>query len=352
MAVAQDLPSAREPRAVPALRELRGLGRLRQQARHADQQPGADPGPLRVDLPGDEGGGGRDRGPALLRAQRRRLPGHRPGRLAGHHLRLGGAGRLDDHPAVRQERARRAGQPHGVREAPRGGARLPPRAPVAQGQDPDRVPERDLLRRGRDRDRGRREDVLRLQPPRLRRRAADPCACAHLLPVGGGDARRDHLLAERLLAPQLPPDRDRAPQPGAPEHGRPGLHNPGRVHHATASSRSRSRTRSARRPRTRRRLTSRPGCASSSSTATAPARRSAADCRSSRRSTWSCSSRSRASSARRSAAIPRRPRSSCSTTRRPTSWRWSADRLPGGAVQPRHQRAPPAGFGVQAVHAR
>ena len=43
---------------------------------------------LRRDRPGDEGGRGRDRGPALLRAQRRRLPGHRPRRLAGRHLGL------------------------------------------------------------------------------------------------------------------------------------------------------------------------------------------------------------------------------------------------------------------------
>ena len=33
--------------------------------------------------------------------------------------------------------------------------------------------------------------------------------------VGGGAARRDHLLAERLLAAQLPRGRDGAPQPGA-----------------------------------------------------------------------------------------------------------------------------------------
>ena len=39
------------------------------------------------DRPGDEGGRGRDRGPALLRAQRRRLPGHRPRRLAGRVTR-------------------------------------------------------------------------------------------------------------------------------------------------------------------------------------------------------------------------------------------------------------------------
>ena len=84
-------------------------------------------------------------------------------------LGLRPAGRLDDHPAVRQERARRPGQPDRVPEAPRGGARLSPRAPVAEGQDPHRVPERDLLRRGRDGDRGRRAHLLRLQPPRLRR---------------------------------------------------------------------------------------------------------------------------------------------------------------------------------------
>ena len=89
------------------------------------------------------------------------------GRTSASAIR--GAGRVDDHPAVRQERARRPGQPNRVPEAARVGARLPPRAPVVEGQDPDRVPERDLLRRGRDRDRGRGEDLLRLQPPGLRR---------------------------------------------------------------------------------------------------------------------------------------------------------------------------------------
>ena len=40
----------------------------------------------------------------------------------------GGAtpGRVDDRPAVRQERARRTGQPHDLRKAARGGAGLPP----------------------------------------------------------------------------------------------------------------------------------------------------------------------------------------------------------------------------------
>ena len=43
MAVAQDLPAAREPRAVQARRELGRLRHQRQQARHPDQQPGPDP---------------------------------------------------------------------------------------------------------------------------------------------------------------------------------------------------------------------------------------------------------------------------------------------------------------------
>ena len=49
-----------------------------EQDRDPDQQPGPDPAPLRGHRPGDEGGDGGDRGPALLRAPRRRLPGHRP----------------------------------------------------------------------------------------------------------------------------------------------------------------------------------------------------------------------------------------------------------------------------------
>ena len=84
------------------------------------------------------------------------------------------AGRLDDHRAVRQERARSRRQPHGLREVPRGGARLPARAPLEQGQDPHRVPEHDLLRRGRLRDRGRRPHLLRHRPPRLRHRRPSP----------------------------------------------------------------------------------------------------------------------------------------------------------------------------------
>ena len=72
-----------------------------------------------------------------------------------------GAGRLDDHAAVRQERARRPERPHAVREAARGRARLPPHAQVVQGADPAQLPEHDLLRQRRLRDRVGRADLLR-----------------------------------------------------------------------------------------------------------------------------------------------------------------------------------------------
>ena len=91
----------------------------------------------------------RDRGPALLRARGRGLPGHRPRALAGHPPAGSGPGRLDDHPAVRQERALGAGGPLRLPEAARGGARLPPRAQVVQGQDAHPVPEHRVLRQRR-----------------------------------------------------------------------------------------------------------------------------------------------------------------------------------------------------------
>ena len=85
------------------------------------------------------------------------------------------AGRVDDHRAVREERARGPGKPDGLPEVPRGGARLSPRAALDEGQDPHRVPEHDLFRPGRLRDRGRGPHLLRLEPPRLRH-PTDPCA--------------------------------------------------------------------------------------------------------------------------------------------------------------------------------
>ncbi len=78
------------------------------------------------------------------------------------------SGRLDDRPAVRQERPGRAGQPDDLREAARGGPRLPPHPQVEEVEDHHRVPELDLLRKRRLRGRIGRAGVLR-QGPWLRR---------------------------------------------------------------------------------------------------------------------------------------------------------------------------------------
>ena len=88
---------------------------------------------------------------------------------AGRARAGGGPGRLDDHDAVRQERARRAGRAHALQQAPRGRARLPDHAQVVQGADPAQLPQHDLLRQRRLRDRVGRAHLLRQRPPRLRR---------------------------------------------------------------------------------------------------------------------------------------------------------------------------------------
>ncbi len=106
-----------------------------------------------------------DRGQALLERPRRRHPRHRP-RLGCRRQRRRHAGRLDDRPAVRQERPRRAEQPDGPREAARGGAGLPSHPQVEEEADPHRVPELDLLRQRRLRRRVGGPGVLR-QDPRL-----------------------------------------------------------------------------------------------------------------------------------------------------------------------------------------
>ena len=277
--------------------------------------------------------------------------GHRARRRAGRHLGRRGAGRLDDHPAVRQERARGTGQPHRLPEAARGGARLPPRAPVVEGQDPHRLPQQDLLRRGRLRDRSRGPHLLRLRTIRAaasQATAARPCCCP----------RRRPLLAAMISSPTAydpgtnPEDAKARRNLVLQKMGDQGVHHPAtRNSRCTSSSRFRRRGRSTRRPRTPRRPTSPPGCGSRSSTSTAPARRSAAACRSSRRS---ISPSSRQRSSRRAAA--RRPRADHRgrrprQRRRAACGRWSAARTSEGAVQPRDQRPPPAGLLVQAVHA-
>ena len=135
----------------------------RRAARPPDRQPEPDPGHGEPDRAGHEARDHRDRGQALLHQRRRRPARHRPRALPGRPGPEGGAGRLDDRPAVRQERARRPGPPDAVREAARGRDGLPPHAQVVEAEDPAQLPQLDLLRQRRLRDRVRRAHLLR--PP-------------------------------------------------------------------------------------------------------------------------------------------------------------------------------------------
>ncbi len=186
-------------------------------------RPEQDPAQLGPDQPQHQERGGLDRGRPLLRTRGGRLPRHRPRPDRGRAQPERPAGRLDDHRAVRQERARSRRQPHGAGEVPRGGARLQTREALVEGENPHRVPEHDLLRRGRLRDRGGRPDLLRRRPPRLRDRSRTLRRGARAL--GGGDAGRDHRLALGLRPQGLPRKRARPAQPGAGKNVRTRLHN-------------------------------------------------------------------------------------------------------------------------------
>src|SRR6266566_7424161 len=156
--------------------------RLRQQrscALGAARLAEPDPAPLRSDLAADEAGDRRDRGQALLRAPRRRPARDPPCPLGRRARRPNGAGWLDDHAAVRQERVHE--QPALDRAQAEGSrARLAARAALVEGPNPDRVPEHDLLRQRRLRGRAGGADVL---PSRGGSRQADAlggCApCRH-----------------------------------------------------------------------------------------------------------------------------------------------------------------------------
>ena len=141
-------------------------------------------------------------------------------------------GRLDDHPAVREERARRAGRPLGVPEAARGRARLPPRAQVAEGQDPHPVPQHRLLRERRLRDRGRRAHLLRRRRRARRaggrrRRRRELHAARRRGGAGPGRARGDRRGAARgraarrddRVAHDVRPGGAPAGRHGAPQRG-------------------------------------------------------------------------------------------------------------------------------------
>ena len=103
----------------------------------------------------------------------RRRARHRPRLRRGRRQGRLAPGRLDDRPAVREERARGAVQPHGLPEAARVGARLPPDPALVEEQDPHRVPQLDLLRQRRVRHRVRGAGLLR-RPTRTTSAAGRP----------------------------------------------------------------------------------------------------------------------------------------------------------------------------------
>ena len=123
----------------------------------------------------------------------------------------GRPGRVDDPAAVREDLARRRERAHGLPEAARGRARLPPHAHVVQGADPAQLPELDLLRQRRLRDRVGRAHLLHLQPRRLRR-AARPAAVR----VGPAARTRPRCWPAMVASPSAyRPDRSTRSRPSA-----------------------------------------------------------------------------------------------------------------------------------------
>ena len=194
------------------------------------------------------------RGQALLDR-----PGSRPARASRARRSsdvTGGseAGRLDDRRAVRQERARRAGQPDDLREAARGRAGLPADAQVAEARDPDPVPEHDLLRGRRLRDRVGGAGLLR-QGPRLQPvesptrpgaaaadAATEPSVCIGARPTGRRRCSPGWSPTRRAFDPVVHPEpRLGTPQPGAQGHAPAALHHRRAVRVRDQRSRSRPR---------------------------------------------------------------------------------------------------------------
>ncbi len=169
VAVASDLPSLTNVLAVQERAELGAAGRPRPADRGGQRTESSDRHP-RGDPPDRQGGGDLDRGQALSDQQRGRHPRNRTCVRPGHRAQRHGAGRFDDRAAVHQERAASPVAPDDLREAARGGARLPALTQVVEGKDHRRLPQHDLFRQRRLRDRVRRTNLFRLraQPRRLR----------------------------------------------------------------------------------------------------------------------------------------------------------------------------------------
>ena len=166
-----------------------------------------------------------------------------------------------------------AQQPDRPPEVPRGRVRLPPRAPVGQGQDPHPVPEHHLLRRGRLRHRGRRPHLLRRATPAAAR-AAPTAVRLGARARGGRDAGRDHHLAARPSRRGANPESTRSSAAtSCSRRWSSRTESPTEEYEEAAAISAPRAASDIERPRwTRSPPTSPSGCASSSSTSTAPGR--------------------------------------------------------------------------------
>ena len=171
------------------------LLRRRQDRDRPVRQPEPHEHPAVRRTPARPGRGDRRRGPHLLHQQGHRPEGHPAGRVQQRARRLH-AGRVDDHPAVRQGLLPLPGaHPQAQGE---GGVRLPQAAAAAvQGRDPAGLPQHHLLRSRRLRHPGRRAGLLRQGRQGPQR------------PAGRG-ARLD---------PELPGDDGPGRRPGQPSSG-------------------------------------------------------------------------------------------------------------------------------------
>ncbi len=212
VSVAADLPSLtkfalykNEKSSIP-LRRPRPPDRRAQPAEPRDRHRRTDPADR-------QGRGDLDRGQALRDQQRHRHPRHRARVRRRHRAQRRRPGRLDDRAAVHQERAPGPVPPHDLREAARGGARLPALAQVVQGKDHHRLPQHDLLRQRRLRDRGGGPDLLRprSQPPRLRHCPATNCASNS----SSRGRRRCWRASSSRPPPTTPPSIPSPPRSGA-----------------------------------------------------------------------------------------------------------------------------------------
>ena len=142
----------------------------------------------------------------LLRAPRRRCSQHPPRGQGRHHQSRRRPGRLDDHPAARQERDQPE-RAHDLAQAAGGGARLAARAGQVEGLDSLGVPEHGLLRQRRLRRRASESHLLR---PQRRPRARH---------AGGGGAPGRYPWGAEPLRPGCPSsDRARPAQPRPSAH--------------------------------------------------------------------------------------------------------------------------------------